>query len=87
MSTLLGMGKKNVESILLYLVAGDMLEWYVTVTGYTARIGGGTTNEGTTMFNAIRLSPGYILQHKGTCSILIVSTPGCLVFLLLYMGA
>jgi len=50
---------KNIESILLNLAAGDTLEWYVTVNGYTARIGGGTDNGGTTSFNAVRIAPGY----------------------------
>jgi len=50
---------KNIESILLNLVAGDMLEWYVMVTGHTTKIGGGTSNGRTTMFNAFRLAPGY----------------------------
>jgi len=50
---------KNVESILLNLAAGDTLEWYVIVDGYTAKIGGGTDNGGTTMFNAVRIAPGY----------------------------
>jgi len=50
---------KNVESILLNLAAGDTLEWYVTTYGYTATIGGGINNGGNTMFNAVRLAPGY----------------------------
>jgi len=50
---------KNIESILLNLAAGDTLEWYVTTYGYTAKIGGGSNNGGTTMFNAVRLAPGY----------------------------
>jgi len=50
---------KNVESILLNLAAGDALEWYVTVDGYNAKIGGSTTNGGTTSFNAVRIAPGY----------------------------
>jgi len=51
---------KNIESILLNLAAGDTLEWYVTVDGYTARIGGGgTDNGGTTTFNTVRIAPGY----------------------------
>jgi len=51
---------KNIESILLYnLAAGDTLEWYVTTYGYTAKIGGNTSNGGTTMFNAVRIAPGY----------------------------
>jgi len=50
---------KNIESILLNLAVGDTLEWYVTTYGYTAKIGGGTSNGGTTMFNAVRIAPGY----------------------------
>jgi len=50
---------KNIESILLNLAAGDTLEWYVSVYGYNAMIGGGTSNGGTIMFNAVRLAPGY----------------------------
>jgi len=50
---------KNVESILLNLAVGDTLEWYVTTYGYTAKIGGSTSNGGTTMFNAFRIAPGY----------------------------
>jgi len=51
---------KNIESILLYnLSAGDTLEWYVTTYYYTAKIGGGSNNGGTTMFNAVRIAPGY----------------------------
>jgi len=48
---------KNIESILLNLAAGDTLEWYVIVTCYIAKIGGGTSKGGTTMFNTIRLAP------------------------------
>jgi len=51
---------KNIESILLNLAAGDTLEWYVTVDGYTAKIGGVTTNGGTTTFNAVRIAPGFM---------------------------
>jgi len=50
---------KNIDSILLNLAAGDTLEWYVTVDGYTAKIGGDTSNGGTTAFNAVRIVPGY----------------------------
>jgi len=50
---------KNIESILFNLSAGDTLEWYVTTYGYTAKIGGGADNGGTTMFNTVRLAPGY----------------------------
>jgi len=50
---------KNIESILLNLAAGDTLEWYVTTYGYTAKIGGGSSNGGTTMFNAVRIVPDY----------------------------
>jgi len=50
---------KNIESILLNLAAGDTLEWYVTVDGYNAKIGGVNTNGGTTTFNAVRIAPGY----------------------------
>jgi len=50
---------KNIESILLNLAVGDTLEWYVTTYGYTAKIGGNTSNGGTTMFNAVRIAPGY----------------------------
>jgi len=50
---------KNIESILLNLSAGDTLEWYVTVDGYTAKIGGVNTNGGTTSFNAVRIASGY----------------------------
>jgi len=53
---------QNIESILLNLAAGDKLEWYVTVNGYNATIGAGTTNSGTTMPNTIRLAPGYTTE-------------------------
>jgi len=49
----------NIESILLNLAAGDTLEWYVTVNGYNAKLGGGLSNGGTTSFNAVRIEPGY----------------------------
>jgi len=50
---------KNTGTILVNLAAGDTLDWYMTTYQYTATIGGGSSNGGTTSFNAIRIGPGY----------------------------
>jgi len=48
------------ESIFLNLATGNTLEWYLGIRGcISMTIGGGSCNSSNTMFNAIRIAPGY----------------------------
>jgi len=56
------------ESIFLKLSAGNTLEWYLEISGsITMTIGKGNSNSGYTMFNTIRIAPGYTTAESHLC--------------------